>query len=259
MTLLDIALNCVSRGWFIFPCWPKTKKPMTKHGWEDASNDSDVIFQWWAKTPDANVAIAGRQSGLAVTDVDYGIQDKASLDAWRERNGIPETYTIRTGRRPDFGVQLYFDGSVSDVQKFTLDGCSGQIKSAGGYFMAAGCIHPSGEKYEVLVAAPIAKLPDVIRNYRKPAAEVVNNVKVQKTAWDLPVQEGDNRTGFLMEQMGRLRNLGFGRDAMLARMIELNDDPEIIAVPVDMDRLEALADRCATLAIAEPEPELVLG
>jgi hypothetical protein len=261
-TFLDIALRSAARGWHVFPCLPAKKKPLIDGGeqWANASGEESQIRAWWTKWPDANVAIAGNGSGLAVLDVDHGLADEAAWRAWRDRNGIPETYAVRTGRRPEFGVQMYFAGRMNDVGAFDLDGCTGQVKSAGGYVMAAGCIHPdSGEKYEVICDAPVAPLPDVVRQLRKPVAEKTNNAKVPKTRWDLPVHEGEDRTAFLLEQTGAMRNLGCGKDSILAHMNELNDDPEIIADPVDASRLESTAANCAKFTIPELPPVVTIG
>jgi hypothetical protein len=259
---LNIALQCAARGWHVFPCRPRTKKPLIDGGtqWANASNDEAQIRAWWMKWPDANVAVAGNGSGLAVLDVDHGLADESAWRAWCQRNGVPETYAVRTGRRPEFGVQMYFAGRMADVGVFRLDGCSGQVKSQGGYVMAAGSIHPdSGEKYTVICDAPVAPLPDVARNLRKPKAETTNNAKVPKTRWNLPVHASEDRTGFLLEQTGAMRNLGCGKDAILARMIELNEDPKIIAEPVDYERLESTAANCAKFPIPEQPPEIVFG
>jgi hypothetical protein len=262
MSFLDIALQHIARGWHVFPCQPKTKKPLIDGGekWANASGDETQVRAWWAKWPDANVAVAGNGSGIAVLDIDHGLIDNVAWRAWCERNGIPETYTVRTGRRPEFGAQMYFAGAIPDVGVWQLDGCSGQIKSAGGYVMAAGCIHPdSGQRYELICDAPLAPLPDVVRNLRKPVAAPSNNSKVPKTAWSLPVHQGENRTGFLLEQTGAMRNLGCGKDAILARMIELNEDPEIIADPVSDDRLDNTAGNCAKFPVPDPGPEVTFG
>jgi hypothetical protein len=260
MTLLELALSYAARGWYVFPCWPKTKKPMTANGFEDASNDPEVIRAWWTKTPDANIAIACGKSGIAVLDVDHGLNEDAEAILWMGRATLPATYVVRTGRRPEIGLQFYFSGTMSDVGKFELFGCTGQVKSLGGYVMAAGSIHPdSGIAYAVKNDLPLAPLPFVVAQLRKPKATPTNTVKVAKTAWTLPVGPGENRTGFLMEQTGAMRNLGCGKDAILARMIELNEDPEIISEPVSMDRLESTAENCSKFEVPLQPPEIVLG
>ncbi|HWF46589.1 MAG TPA: bifunctional DNA primase/polymerase [Bryobacteraceae bacterium] len=259
---LDIALRNAARGWHVFPCWPKTKKPLIDGGekWANASDDEAQVRAWWTKWPEANVAVAGNGSGIAVLDVDHGLTDLAAWRAWCERNGIPETYAVRTGRRPEFGAQMYFAGRMDDMGVFHLDGCSGQVKSMGGYVMAAGCIHPdSGERYELLCDAPLAPIPEIVRQLRRPAAAPTNNSNVPWSKWSLPVHAGEDRTSFLMEQTGALRNLGCGKDSIRARMVELNEDPEIIADPVDDERLDSTAANCAKFPVSDPGPAVTIG
>jgi hypothetical protein len=159
MSMLEIALSCIERGWFVFPCIPKTKKPLTKQGFKDASNSRDTIEAWWTNYPDANVAIATGPSGLTVVDYDHGltgVADFANLETGR-------TYAVRTGRTDGFGVQQYFQGSGLKSTGWEKDGLKGDIRSATGYVMAAGCVHPSGEPYTVLVDAPLLPVPDWVR------------------------------------------------------------------------------------------------
>ena len=238
------------------------------------ANDAEQIKKWAAKWPNANVAIALGKSGKTVLDIDHGLTNMDAARAWLIRNGLPtDTYMVRTGRRPEFGLQVYFDGIMSDVGIWRLDGCEGQVKSAGGYAMAAGSVHPdSGEAYTAVVEyaehynaidsleTNIAKLPDVVRAlHTKQEKTDSGNPKVPKTAWTLPVHESENRTGFLMEQTGQLRNMGFGKDALLARMRELNEDPDIIADPLDETRLEQTAENQAKYLVPAPPPTVTIG
>lgn len=160
MTLLDVALDCARRGWYVFPCWPHSKRPMTAHGFKDASNNEADIRQWWKNQPDANVAIATGPSKLLVVDVDHGA----------EPNKLPfefeKTYMVRTGRRPEYGVQIYFhaDGSRG-CTGWKINGFSGDVRAEGGYVMAAGSIHPdSGEAYTCLVDSPPVPAPQWVRD-----------------------------------------------------------------------------------------------
>ena len=70
--LLDAALKYASRGFTVFPCGGSNgKKPLTPHGFKDASTDPKQIEEWWTTHPDANIAIAtGEMSGLVVLDID---------------------------------------------------------------------------------------------------------------------------------------------------------------------------------------------
>ncbi len=266
-SFLDIALQHASLGLYIFPV-ARDKSTLTAHGFHDASTDLEHIRTWWEKFPGANPGFAPGVSDVAVLDIDHGLTDMDSFIAWRDRNGIPETYTVRSGSRPEFKVHMYFRGAMRDVGIWELDGCSGQVKSLGGYVLAAGSEALHGQKHDKpgapyeAVAGKLgifADTPDVIRRLRKPVAATSNNSKVRKTAWNLPVHDGENRTGFLLEQTGAMRNLGCGKDAILARMIELNENADIIADPVEYERLERTAENCAKFPVPEPDPVVVLG
>ncbi len=255
---LDIALRNAARGLHVLPL--RGKAPIISGGCHAATADEAQIRALWTKTPNANVGVGCGNSQKAVVDIDHGLASLEDFHAWRMRNGLPETYTVRSGGRPEFKVHMYYDGAMDDVGEWHLDGCSGQVKSLGGLVAAEGSIHPdSGEAYQVICDVPFAPTPDVVRKLRKPASAPSNNSKVPKTAWSLPVHEGENRTGFLLEQTGAMRNLGCGKDAILARMIELNEDAEVIADPVDDDRLERTAANCAKFPIPEPTPEVFIG
>jgi hypothetical protein len=120
MSFLDIALQLVARGWHVHPLAPETEQPITAHGKNDATNREEQIRAWWAKTPQANVSISCGPSGLCVLDCDHGLTDEDSFNAWRMCNNLPVTYTVRTGRRPEFGVQMYFAGPIPDVGEWKL-------------------------------------------------------------------------------------------------------------------------------------------
>ena len=134
-SFLTIALQCAARVGS-FPLVPRDKYPRIAkkdggRGFHDGTTSEEHIRTWWAAYLTSNVGIACGMSGLLVYDVDTGLRDDAHFEEWRIRNGLPETYTVRTGKRPEFRVQMYYLGSAKDG-KFDLDGCCGDIKSEGG-------------------------------------------------------------------------------------------------------------------------------
>src|SRR5579862_7808947 len=158
--MLEIALDCVRRGWAVFPCVPRAKRPLSglvPHGVNDASKDEETIRRWWRAKPGANVGIACGPSGIAVLDCDHGNQTDADYRAWSAEMDLPQTFTVRTGRRTGFGTQSYF--RVYDpvaTGGWSVDGHKGEVRCRGALVIAAGSIHPSGERYEVLIDAPLA-------------------------------------------------------------------------------------------------------
>jgi len=162
MSNLDFALSYVERGWFVFPCIPGKKKSiggLAPHGSLSATDAEATVRRWWSAKPEATVAIATGPSGLVVVDVDHGLMEDGEWPDW-----LPYTYTVRTGRRPEFGVQLYFQADptrpVRNGAGWEKDGLQGDIRANGGHVMAAGSVHASGELYSVLVDAPILPMPD---------------------------------------------------------------------------------------------------
>ena len=99
---LTAALNMARDGIPVFPCWPRTKEPITEHGFKDATTDESVIRQWWEMYPDANVAIpTGDRSGRIVLDVDMD-KDKdgetALAQVISQHQPLPDTLVARTPR-----------------------------------------------------------------------------------------------------------------------------------------------------------------
>jgi hypothetical protein len=222
-------------------------------GWQNASTDEAQVREWWAKWPNANVAIACGPSSLAVLDVDHGLNEDAEVLAWIGRVGLPPTYTVRTGRRPEIGLQFYFAGSVRDVGEFQLEGCSGQVKSAGGYVMAAGCIHPDTRKeYTISNDAALAPIPDVVRNLRTVKRDTLGeDGEMQK------IPEGGGRHAALTSVAGKFRHMGFDRVGILAQLIPANES--MCEVPISDEDVEHIADSVAGYPLPEPDPVAVLG
>lgn len=146
---LDYALDCIRRGWFVFPCWPRSKAPATEHGFKDSSNDEAQIRAWWTKNPNFNPTIDLEKSGLVVRDF-----DKITVPADQ-----PPTFTVQTGRDPAKnngipGIQMYYTGSCA-----TRGVEGGEIRSRGAYVMAPGSVHPSGNCYRVISDIAVAPSP----------------------------------------------------------------------------------------------------
>jgi len=152
-TLLECALDCVRRGWFVLPCHPRKKLPagdVVPHGVLDASNDEGVVRQWWAANPDYNPAIALGPSNLVVFD----------FDSIRPFDSLPPTYTVKTGREQKDGIggiQMYYSGCC---KTHAHAGGGGEVRSRGAYVMAAGAIHPSGNPYTVIDDRELAASPE---------------------------------------------------------------------------------------------------
>jgi putative DNA primase/helicase len=223
---------------------------MTQNGFKDASADRERIRAWWTKTPSANVGIACGASGIAVLDVDHGLSDLEAFHAWRTATGLPDTYTVRTGRRPEFGAQMYFAGPVPDVGLFELNGCSGQIKSLGGYVMSEGCLHPSGETYQAISTADLAPIPDVVRNLR-------TSKKLTESKPGEKIRAGEGQHAWLTSKAGSLRNMGLDEDALEEALTTLSEN--MLDPPLPAEDIRHVAESIGKKPLPAPEPVLLIG
>jgi hypothetical protein len=93
----------------VFPCVPGGKRPLTAHGFQDASADPDVINFWWRRQPDANIGVpTGTAGGIDVVDVDVHKTGSgfAAFEHAR-RAGFVEGWA-RLVRTPSGGLHAHF-------------------------------------------------------------------------------------------------------------------------------------------------------
>jgi hypothetical protein len=256
---LQVALSCIKRGWYVFPCWPGRKEPRIKGGNLSASNDEARIRAWWAKWPDANVAISTKPSGLTIVDCDHGNQSAADFQSWRAGAGLPQTYTVRTGRRDAFGVQMYYSTPGEDPATSMAwdEGThSGDIRGSWGYVMAAGCLHPSGETYSVLVDAPIALVPERARQFKKAVPKGKDGTP--NPAWmDDGSDITDHRNCHMISLLGRKRGQGADDDAIDEYGVEVNESR--FKPPLDEAELDYLIRQACKFPVGEPDPVAVIS
>ena len=150
--LLRAALEYAKHGISVFPCVPKGKKPLTRHGYKDASLLPEQIEKWWGKWPDANIGIPTGQGALYVLDVDIGAEKDgetslAELEA--EHGKLPATVRARSGGG---GYHLYFFPTDSPIRN--SNGENGWVgkrdldfQGDGGHIIAPPSRHASGEVY----------------------------------------------------------------------------------------------------------------
>lgn len=209
MTFLDIALQLAERGFRVLPLKPRDKWPIVPGGYKAGTTDLDQVRLWWTKTSHANIGIATGESDLLVMDADHGLTCLEDFIAWRDRNGLPATYSVRSGRRvkedgsPEFGVQMYYRGHTTTQGRKTwkLDGCSGDFKSDGGLVVHPPSIHPdSGEAYEVLCDLPIVDRPEFILSL-----PTVENKSSAAQPADDGLIECDNRNDDICSFVGKVR------------------------------------------------------
>ncbi len=133
--IIDAALSLASKGKPVFPCGIN-KRPLTSHGFKDATTDPDAIREMFSRPGVAGIGVpTGPVSGLLVIDRDVknGVDGIAACRELETDLGqLPETLQQRTGSGGD---QLFFacPSGVGIPCSAGKVGPGIDIRSAGGY------------------------------------------------------------------------------------------------------------------------------
>lgn len=148
-SMLDHALTYAAAGWPVFPLVPRTKRPATAHGKDDATTDLDAVRAMFSGRDDFNIAIRP-VPGVIVLDVDP--RNGGDLDALGH---LPTTWTARTGGGGWHLLYRYQGETAGRVR----DAAGIDIKTSTGYIVAAPSIHPDGGIYMWETRGPVVALP----------------------------------------------------------------------------------------------------
>ena len=130
------ALGHARRGRAVFPCEEGGKKPLTPHGFKDATTDEEQIRRWWKSYPDANIGSpTGEVSGTLAVDHDL-YKPEALTPEELERKLGPLSSTgvaIETGGGGRQYLFCYPEGSNIRNTTDLLPGVD--IRGEGGYIV----------------------------------------------------------------------------------------------------------------------------
>jgi RecA-family ATPase len=141
----QVAASWARAGFPVFPCGPD-KRPLTPHGFKDATADLEAVAAFWQAYPKALVGLpTGAASGLFVVDLDIDkdtgeAAGEASLAALGLSHLIGDVPTVAT---PSGGRHLYFRdcglGNTAGKLGPKID-----TRGTGGYVIAPGSVTPAG-------------------------------------------------------------------------------------------------------------------
>ena len=224
----------------VFPCRPRGKEPLTKHGLKEANQDAAAIRAWWKRWPRASVGIAtGAASGIVVLDVDAKADGRETLAMLEDEQGrLPETPTVLTGGG---GQHLYFRDPGGIRNSAGRLGAGLDVRGDGGYVIAPPSIHPNGNEYRWEVSSRIGEveLPDVplwlLERMKPRAAE----------RFELPAKVSEGKRNDTLYRLGRsLRARGLAEPEILAALTAANGqrcDP-----PLPVREIAEIAQSAAT-------------
>jgi putative DNA primase/helicase len=222
-SLLHDALAYASRGWPVFPCNPRSKRPLIRGdvdaqgreipdsgGVKKASIDPDTVRAWWTRWPKAMIGLAcGRQAGVFVLDLDVCIDEDTGevfelRDLLAKLEGevcgkLPATWEVVT---PRGGRHLYFQMPAGELVGNRTDllgkGSHIDVRGEGGYVILPPSQRPDGKAYawgdgrpvlkdELPAKAPPALLDCILRSGRWAPEPTTRNADAAKSHVQRPV------------------------------------------------------------------------
>jgi hypothetical protein len=138
LALPDAAAAYARAGLWVFPCVPGTKRPLTEHGFKEATTAPRQVRRWWTQWPEANIGLAtGRPGGFDVLDIDVHPSGSGFPALRRARQaGLVDRWAVLV-RSPAGGVHLYFPVAPGREQRpWAIPKQHVDFRGAGGYVIA---------------------------------------------------------------------------------------------------------------------------
>ncbi len=129
------AARFADAGVSIFPCKAAEKRPLTQHGFHDATSDVEQITQWWARWPEANIGMpTGSRSGLEVVDIDvHGRVRGFGPFELARREGLVDRWQVLV-KTASGGMHAYYPADPQRLQpSWQAARCGIDFRGEGGY------------------------------------------------------------------------------------------------------------------------------
>ena len=121
----------------VFPCVPGGKRPLTEHGFHDATTDPDQVAAWWHQHPTANIGVpTGVASGVVVVDVDvHGPTNGFDTFRRAQQAGLVDGWQLLVST-PSGGMHAYYPATISAEQRSWQAARTGvDFRGDGGYIV----------------------------------------------------------------------------------------------------------------------------
>jgi Bifunctional DNA primase/polymerase, N-terminal len=202
-TVPEAALDYARRGTPIFPCYPIDKKPLTPHGFKDATTDEAQIRAWWTRWPNAMIGMpTGTKSGMNAIDLDLdpakGLDGRAALDRLTAYHGpLPPTWETVTPRGGEHKIFAH-NPNVEVRNSASKIGPGIDVRGEGGYIILPPSQTATGGTYQWKPGGPtnLASMPPWLIALAKtkrmsPRARRALEDECQKVASSLPGTRND--------------------------------------------------------------------
>jgi hypothetical protein len=222
-----------------YECTAPGKHPRLSKWEEKATTDQDQIRRWWRSWPNANIGIAAGKSGLVCLDLDTYQGKGDDLDVAEQ-----DTVTSLTGGGGEHLIYLHPDGKqITNTDGSLPDWVN--VRAHGGQFVAPPSLHKSGRIYEWDAEygphdrAP-APLPEKLR------ALLQGEKSEKQPGLKLPEEKipTGKRHPTLVRAAGAMRHKGFGKDAIEAALLAVNEHQ--VEEPKDEDEIREIVEWVVT-------------
>ncbi|MHB1063611.1 MAG: bifunctional DNA primase/polymerase [Georgenia sp.] len=131
------ARELAAAGVPVFPCVPGGKRPLTEHGFHDATTDPNQVQAWWRKHSTANIGVpTGAPSGVVVVDVDvHGPVNGFPAFESAHRAGLVSGWQFLV-TTPSGGMHAYYPATPGKAQRSWQAARAGiDFRGDGGYIL----------------------------------------------------------------------------------------------------------------------------
>jgi putative DNA primase/helicase len=229
---------------------------------EWAAVAEDWVTALSVKFPKHNACVVAKPYEFLFIDEDESARFRNGYEAFA---GEPFPVTFTTSAREDrwqsHWRQTDRTREMGNIGQDKIGGSIASIRQNNLYVLAEGSRHKNGfDIYKTVVDAPIISMPDKLVDY-------IESLRVGKTTTNGVTEEVERNTeglvphgschGWLLTQVGRLRNLGFSGKALEDALIYLAK--KNLAHPIDFEKVKKMA-RSADVSFSEGRPtDLVLN
>ena len=229
------ALLLADGGIPVFPCQPAGKRPLTEHGFRDATSRAAQVRCWWERFPEANIGVpTGPASGLDVIDVDVRTQGSGFVALEQAtKDGLGDGWAMAVST-PSGGMHLYYPTDCDNPNRSWSSGSAHvDFRGMGGYVIVPPShFRADGEDRQYRVTrvgrSPSPVDAGLLRNrleprqaqigvrQRAPASEPAG-IEGRLAKWVAHRGEGDRNTGLFWAAC-RLAERGHNLDHTLAAL-----------------------------------------
>ncbi|WP_202863041.1 bifunctional DNA primase/polymerase [Ornithinimicrobium murale] len=195
----------------VFPCVPGGKRPLTEHGFHDATTHPEAVAAWWRQHPAANIGMStGTASGVVVVDVDvHGPVNGFDAFGRAHEAGLVDGWQLLVST-PSGGMHAYYPAAPGGGQRSWQAARAGvDFRGDGGYIVippsvVAGDRGSASYRVRQISTGHVSTLDsDRLRDFLDPrpapaprAAGRVREVSVERlAAWVAGRAEGERNRG----------------------------------------------------------------